>query len=175
MWLGALMGLVGLAVALEILLNFGREFLLGTRRQAALDAQIQQAQADLRVSQQRIEERRKALRAAADDADHQRAALKAADQAFAESQKVTQSLVHVVGQPLSGTRFRAPITKDLPPTPDRSQKMIWSCNNFIEVWAADIDEAKALLAKQFQEKQGYKVGEPAVCAPDVPPVGEVAA
>lgn len=171
----ALVALIAFGVVLEVLLNFGKEFLLGTRQQAALDTSIQQAQEDLRASKQKIEDRRAALKAAVQEAEHQRGALQAADKAFQESQKVVPVLIHVIGIPYSGVRFRAPVSKELPLKPDPSQKMIWSCKNFIEVWADDETAARAAIAKQFQEKQGYKVGEMTACAPETAPLPEVAA
>lgn len=155
----ALIAVFLLGVALELLLTFGKEYLLGTRKQLALEEKLEQATADLRASQQKIDERRQVLRAAADEAYRQKAELKDADKAFQESQKVVPTLIHVIGMPHDGARFRATITKDLPTKPERSQKQIWTCNNLLEVWAVDGEAAKTAVAKQFQEKQGYKVGE----------------
>ncbi len=172
----ALVILVLCGIALEVLLNFGKHLLLGTRKHEALEEQIQKAQEDLRVSQKKIEERRATLRAAVEDADRTKADLQAAEKAFQESQKVVPTLVHVIGMPYSGARFRAMVTKDLPAKPDRSQQRIWACKNFIEVWADDANAAKVAIAKQFQEKQGYKVSDLTECAPEAPrPVPGVAA
>src|SRR5579883_2406180 len=109
----ALVILVLCGIALEVLLNFGKHLLLGTRKHEALEEQIQKAQEDLRVSQKKIEERRATLRAAVEDADRTKADLQAAEKAFQESQKVVPTLVHVIGMPYSGARFRAMVTKDL--------------------------------------------------------------
>jgi len=172
----ALVALIIFGVVLEVVLNFGKDYLLGTRKHAALDESIQKAMEDLRVSRQKIEDRRAALRAAGEDADRQKASLQAAEKAFQESQKVVPTLVHTIGMPYSGALFRAAVSKDLPPKPDRSQQRIWACKNFVEVWADDIETAKRLIAKQFQEKQGYKVEELTACAPEAPrPVPEAAA
>lgn len=172
----ALVVLIMCGGALEVLVNFGKDFLLGARKHAALDEEIQKAQEDLKVSKQKIDDRRATLRAAVEDADRQKSDLQAAEKAFQESQKVVPTLVHVIGMPYSGARFRAKVTKDLPLKPDRSQQRIWACNNFVEVWADDINAARASVAKQFQEKQGYKVGELVACAPEVSrPIPEVAA
>ena len=172
----ALIVLILCGVALEVLLNFGKDFLLGRRRHEVLDEQIQKAQEDLKVSQQKINERRTELRAAIEDFDRTKATLQAAEKDFQESQKVVPTLVHVIGIPYSGLRFRAFVTKDLPPKPDRSQQRIWACKNYIEVWADDANAAKTAIAKQFQEKQGYKVSELTGSAPEAPrPLPEVAA
>lgn len=171
----ALVALIAFGVVLEAFLIFGKEFLLGTRQQEKLEASLQEAQQDLRASKQKIDDRRAALKAAIQEAEHQRGVLKAADQAFQESQKIVPVLVHTIGIPYSGMRFRAPISKELPLKPDASQKMIWTCKNFLEVWADDEAAAKAAVAKQFQEKQGYKVGELTAVTPEAPPLPEVAA
>lgn len=171
----ALVALIAFGVVLEALLMFGKELLLGTRQQEKLDSSIQEAQQDLRASQQKIEDRRAALKAAVQDAERQRGVLQAAEKEFQESQKIVPVLVHTIGIPYSGMRFRAPVSKELPLKPDPSQTMIWTCKNFIEVWADDEAAARAAVAKQFQEKQGYKVGELTACAPETGPVPEVAA
>ncbi len=170
----ALIALIIFGAALEAFLSFGKGYLLGTRQNAALDESIKGAQADLLASKKKIDERRAALKAAADDADRARGEMQEADKLFAESQKVIPTLVHVIGMPYSGMRFRASVSKDLPPSPVRSQKMIWGCNNFVEVWADDLGAAAALAAKQFQEKQGYKVGELVPFDPEPRPAAEAA-
>jgi hypothetical protein len=171
----ALVALIAFGVVLEIFLNFGKDLLLGRRQQEKLDTSIQQAQEDLRASKQKIEDRRAALKAAVEEAERQRGVLQAAEKAFQESQKVVPVLIHVIGLPHSGMRFRAPVSKELPLKPDPSQKMIWSCKNFIEVWGEDEAAARTAIAKQFQEKQGYKIGEMTACAPEATSFPEVAA
>src|SRR5215469_2216607 len=172
----ALVILIMVGVALEVLLNFGKDFLLGTRKQATLEESIQKAQEDLKVSKQKIDERRTTLRACIEDADRQKHTLQESEKAFQETQKIVPTLVHTIGMPYSGALFRASVEKDLPTKPDRSQQKIWACKNFIEVWADDASAAKAAIAKQFQERQGYKVGELKPCTPEAPrPVPEVAA
>lgn len=165
-WLGILF-VIG--VALEVFLIVGKDYLLGTRRQAALEESIQQTQTDLRVSKEKIAQRRAELLAAADEAERQRARIQEADKIFAESQKALPDLIYVLGQSGAGVRFRARILKDLPAVPDRSQKLIWSCKNFVEVWAEDAVTARAMIAKQFQEKQGYGIGELVALDTPAPP------
>lgn len=162
----AVIALFLFGVALELLLTFGREYLVGTRKQAALEEKLEQAKADLNASQKKIDERRQALRQTGDEVNRQKADLKAAEAAFQESQKVVPTLIHTIGQPHEGARFRAIVSKELPLKPDRAQKQIWTCKNFIEVWAVDGDAAKTAITKQFQEKQGYKIGDVVALEPE---------
>ena len=49
--------------------------------------------------------------------------------------------------------------KYLPATPEPSQKLIWSCPNFVDVWASDVHAARQTAETQFQAKQDYDFGE----------------
>ncbi len=147
------------AVAVELFLYLGKDYLLDTRRRAALEASLRQSYLDLQEAKRRIEVERAGLIAALDEADRQRAALSEADAAFARSQKIMPDLIHTLGERNSGIRFRAPLSKQLPATPEASQKLIWSCRNFLDVWASDANAARLAAEKQFQAKQDYDVGE----------------
>src|SRR5215472_16852909 len=94
----ALVVLFVFGVLLEGLLAFGKEHLVGTNKQAALDEKLQQAQQDLRESSKKIQERKAALRAAGDEFNRTKSQLQDAEKAFQESQKVVPTLVHVIGQ-----------------------------------------------------------------------------
>ncbi|HTY66807.1 MAG TPA: hypothetical protein VMH36_09155 [Alphaproteobacteria bacterium] len=147
------------AVAVELFLFLGKDYLLDTRRRAALEASLRQSYIDLQEAKRRIEVERAGLIAAIDEADRQRAALSEADAAFARSQKIMPDLIHTLGERNSGIRFRAPLTKQLPATPEASQKLMWSCRNFLDVWASDANAARQTAEKQFQAKQDYEIGE----------------
>ena len=159
------------AVAVEVFLVLGKDYLLDTRRRAALEASLRQSYIDLQEAKRRIEGERAALIAAIDEADRQRAALNEADEAFARSQKVLPNLIHVLGERNSGIRFRAALAKHLPATPEASQKLIWSCRNFVDVWAGDVHTARQTAEKQFHVKQDYDVGE-FVAMPSPEPAAE---
>ncbi len=156
MWLGIIFLA---AVAFEALLMFGQDKLFSNKQRIDMEAELEKTYGDLREAKQRIEDRRAQLMTLIDDHDKQRAQIQEADKQFTESQKALPSLVHVIGLPHSGHRFRAKVTKDLPPTPDKSQRVVWACNNFLEIWADDVEDAKAKAAKQFAGKQGYTVGD----------------
>jgi hypothetical protein len=159
------------AVAVEVFLFAGKDYVLDTRRRAALEASLRQSYVDLQEAKKRIEAERAALIAAIDEADRQRAALNEADKAFARSQKIMPSLIHVLGERNSGVRFRAPLAKHLPATPEASQKLIWSCRNYLDVWAGDVHTARQTAEKQFHTKQDYDVGE-FVAMPSPTPAAE---
>jgi hypothetical protein len=147
------------AVAAEVFLILGKDYLLDTRRRAALEASLRQSYVDLQEAKKRIEMERAGLMAAIDEADRQRAARSAADEAFERAQKITPNLIHVLGERNSGIRFRAPLVKHLPATPEPSQKLVWSCRHFVDVWASDVHAARYTAEKQFPAKQDYDVGE----------------
>ncbi|HEX9462494.1 MAG TPA: hypothetical protein VGB82_07830 [Alphaproteobacteria bacterium] len=147
------------SVALEVFLFIGKDYVLNTRRRVALEATLRQTYADLQESKKRIAARRAGLIAAIDDAEQQLSDLREADKAFESSRKVFPTLIHMVGETDIGVHFRAPVSKQLPAAPDASQRIIWTCKNFIDVWAYDSEEARRTVAKQFQFEQGYDVGE----------------
>jgi len=167
MWLGVVLII---AVALEALLLVGQDKLFDSKKLADMEAELEKTYGDLREAKKRIDDRQIALRTVNVDAERQRKQIQEADKAFAESQKVMPKLIHVIGTPNPGPCFRAPITKTLPANPDRAQKAVWGCTNFIEVWADDVVTAKATAERQFQEKQGYKIGEMVAFQPPQPPL-----
>lgn len=148
-----------LAVALELFLFVGKDSLLKTRRRGALEASLRQTHDDLKEAQKRVEARRAALLAAVDQAERQRAELAEADKAFARTQKTPATLVHTIGEPGSGIRFRAALSKQLTETAEQSSKLIWDCTNFVDVWATSIEIARDLAAAQFPSKNDYRLGE----------------
>jgi septal ring factor EnvC (AmiA/AmiB activator) len=151
--------LFAIAVALELFLFIGKDAVLKSRRREGLEESLRQAHADLKEARQRIEARRAALLAAVDAADRQRTELAETDKAFARSQKTSPTLVHTIGEPGTGIRFRATISKRLAPAAEPSLKLIWDCQNYIDVWASEIEAAKNLAAAQFPSKHDYSIGE----------------
>lgn len=146
------------AVAVELFLLLGKDHLLDTRRRTALEASLRQAYTDLQEAKTRIAAQRAAVLAAIEEDERQRADRHEADRAFAAAQKIMPTLVHTLGERNTGLRFRAPLSKVLPATPEPSQKLIWSCKNFVDVWAGDAAGARAVAERQFQIKQDYDVG-----------------
>jgi hypothetical protein len=147
------------AVAVEVFLFVGKDHLLDTRRRAALEASLRQVYTDLQEAKKRIETKRADMLQAVEEGERQRAELQDAARAFAAAQKIMPTLVHTLGEPNTGTRFRALLTKHLPATPEDSQKLIWSCKNYVDVWAGDAATARQTAERQFQIKQDYDIGE----------------
>ena len=157
-----------IAVALEVFLFAGKGFLPHARLCASLEGQLRKAYADLKESQKRVEAARAGLRTATDAAARRGTELRAADEAFAKAQIVTPTLVHTVGQPGAGGCFRAPVSKPLEAGAEKSQQALWGCRNFIDVWADNVDTARALVERQFAPKRGYAVGEFVAAQADEP-------
>ena len=151
--------LIVCVLAAELLLFFGRDTLLGTRRRAALEAALRQSYADLQEAKKRIDAARAGLLQAIEHAEGERARRADADRAFKQSQKILPNLIHTLGESGTGTRFRAPLAKQLPANPEPSQELVWSCRNFIEVWAGDTETARQTAARQFSATHHYSVGE----------------
>jgi hypothetical protein len=163
------------SVALEAFLFIGQDYLLNTHRRVALEASLRQTYADLQESKKRIDARRADLIAAIDDVEQQLSELRGAGKAFENSHKVLPTLIHTVGQLDGGVHFRAPMSKELPAKPDASQQLLWTCKNFVDVWAHDSTDARRIVARQFEFKQGYDVGEFAAIATQAPAAGQEAA
>ncbi len=147
------------AVAAELFLFLGKDYLLGTQRRTGLEVALRQSYADLKESKRRLADARSVLVAAIDEAEKQRAQLQEADRAFKDAQKILPSLIYTLGDRGLGTRFRAAITKRLPETPERSQELIWSCKNFVDVWAYDVEAARQIATSQFTAKRQYAIGD----------------
>ena len=152
-------------LALEIFLLVGRDYLLKTRRRAAFEDSLRKAQEDCQEARKRIEERRADFRAAADQAERQRAEIAKADEAFAKAQKTMPTLTYTLGEKGDGTRFRAAISKTLPAKAEAAQRLVWSCENFVDVWAINVETAAQVAGTQFPAKHGYVIGEFATMMP----------
>lgn len=158
------------AAALEALLLFGKEFILDERKVEELEKSLQQAYGDQREAKTRFDAKRAELLKTVEDRERQTKLIRETDKAFAASQKLLPTLIHTIGQAYDGLRFRATISKELPPMADKNQRLIWDCPNLVEVWSTDLETAQAALAKQFPAKQGYTVGELAIVETK-PPAG----
>ena len=145
--------------AVELLLLFGKDRLLGTRRRTALETALRQSYADLQEAKKQIDAARAALLQAIENADGERSRRLEADRAFKRSQKILPNLIHTLGDSGTGTRFRAPLSRQLPPKPEPSQELVWSCKNFVEVWAGDAETARRTAVRQFSTTHHYEIGE----------------
>jgi hypothetical protein len=148
-----------IAVILEAVLFLGADKLLDTRRRSALQESLEKAMADLQEARGRVEQKRAALRGAVEEAGRALAEREKADAELAESRKHVPTLVYLLGEVGSGQRYRAPLSKELPPTAEPPQKLVWACRNFVEVWASSADSASGIATSQFSPQLGYAVGE----------------
>jgi hypothetical protein len=149
--------LFAFAAGLEAFLMFGKEYLLDESKLVEMEQSLQQAYADLREAKTRHDTKRADLKTAIDDRERQTKLIREEDKRFTASLKLLPTLIHTIGQPYDGQRFRAKISKELPHVPDKNQKLIWDCPNLVEVWSTDLGSAQAAVAKQFPAKQGYTV------------------
>ena len=146
-------------LAVELFLSFGKDYLLGTRRRAALETALRQSYADLQEMKKRLDAARGDLLRTIEYAEGERAHRLEADRAFKQSQKILPNLIHTLGEHGAGTRFRAPLAKQLPEKPEPSQELVWACKNFVDVWASDMEAAREIAVRQFPAKRHYQVGE----------------
>lgn len=167
-------GVATLALAVEVLNFIAREFLSGVRREDTLKSAIEHTQKDLDEAKRKIGGIKSKLRQGLADLDRVKTAYHEVEKETARRNKVDPILVHLVGPSVgSGFRFRAPVTKVLPEKPDPNQKVLWTKESFVEVWAATEDAARTAAFEQFPSKQGYTIGA-FVCTGDDDTIGKAA-
>ena len=93
---------------------------------------------------------------------------------------ITPILVYRIAQPSPILhRFRATVTKELPPEADPQQLLIWKAPAVIETWAMTPDQATGQANHHFRKELGYTIepfartDEPAA-APGAAPASAVA-
>lgn len=163
-----LLALAGVIVGLEVVLQVFRGTLLRSHQTQRLQRQAQEAQEELRQVQERSKLRQAELSAARTQAETALATLRKASRELADSQRPGEVLIHRLGEVGVGTLFRAPINKELPPTPEENQTLLWSYRNFVDVWATDATRAHEGAARNFADKAGYVLGPFAPVAPAEP-------
>ncbi len=153
--------LAAFGLVLEVLNFVARDFLCGGRRVEALRESIRATQKDLAEAENKIGGIKGDLRKALNDLDRVKNDFQSTEKEISRRQKTDPVLVYLIGPEVgTGFRFRAPVTKTLPAeNPDANQKLLWSKENFVEIWTASEDKARALAGDQFPAKHGYTVGE----------------
>ena len=159
MLLFALAALVAIGLFVEVLNFVAREFLSGVRREDALKADLKRIGKDLEEAADKLGSLKNDLRKKFADLDRAKTAFHDAEREMSRRQRIDPVLVYLLG-PETGTgfRFRAPVTKALPETPEPNQAVLWQRQNFVEVWTASEDRARAIAMDQFPAKQGYTIG-----------------
>lgn len=174
--LDILLGLTAMAIGLEAVLYLLRGSLLRLHQTERLERQAREAQDELRQAQERSAARQAELTAARNEAEAALATLRKASRDLADSQRPREVLVHRLGDPAAGMQFRAVLRKTLPDTPEENQTMLWSYENFVDVWASSPVRAEEIAARHFAAKAGYSFGafQPVVAAPAAASASEAA-
>jgi hypothetical protein len=155
------MALFVVAAALEATLLVASDILFGAGRTKALEAEIRQTQEDLKEAAKRLE--------AHNEGERLLASMSEIDKQVAQTMRVRPVLIHTAGQGGTGMRFRASVSKQLPPEPEPKQKLIWDHDNYVEVWTDNVDTARQVAVRQFAPEAGYTVGEFTMIAPPLAP------
>lgn len=164
-----LMALFMVAAALEATLLVASDILFGAGRTKALEAEIRQTQEDLKEAAKRLKDRSSRLHEAHHDGERLLASMNEIEKQASQTLRVRPVLVHTAGQGGTGMRFRASVSKQLPPEPEPKQKLIWDHDNYVEVWTDNADAARQVAVRQFAPEAGYTVGEFAMIAPPLAP------
>src|SRR5258708_8078834 len=150
---------VGLAVVLEVVNFVARGILAGGSRVEALRAEIRKTQQDLADAANKMDALKGELRQAFNDLDRSKSNFESTEKEIVRRQKTDPVLVYLLGPEVgSGYRFRAPVTKILPEKPDPNQTLLWSKENFVEIWATTEEKARSFAPEPFSPTHTYTVG-----------------
>ena len=56
-------------------------------------------------------------------------------------------------------KLRAPLSRTFSGTPEPNQALLWSYENFVDVWASNPAAAEKVASRLFTAKAGYEIGE----------------
>jgi hypothetical protein len=158
----------GLAVTVELLNLFARDFFGGGRAQEAIKESIRKTQAELRTADKKLDAMRATRRGVVAELDRATNKIEDIDKSLRRAPEVPPALIHTVGTATAfGTRYRAKITKTLAGDADESQALLWKHDSFVEVVAATPDEARDSARRQFPDAHGYVIGPFAVTGSSV--------
>jgi hypothetical protein len=153
------LGLVGgLAVAVELLNLFAREFFGGGRAQEAIKESIRKTQSELRAADKKLDALRATRRTVASELERAAHKIEEMEREMRRTPDVPPALIHSVATAGSGGRYRAPLSKTLPAEADENQTLLWKNQAFVEVLAAGPEEALDAAKRQFPESHGYAIG-----------------
>ena len=149
----------GLALVVELLNIFGKEFFNGGRAQEQLKESIRKTQSEIRAADKKLDSMRATRRTAARDLEKVMAKIEDLEKAMRRPSDAPPLLVHSVSGPGFGNRYRATITKTLPGDADEHQVLLWKQQNVVDVAGAPSPEEAAEAARrQFPESHGYAFG-----------------
>jgi len=148
----------GLALVVELINLFGRDFFNGGRAQEQLKESIRRTQSELRAADKKLESMRATRRSAVMDFEQAVSKVNDLERTLRRAPDLPPVLIHTVGGSGSGMRYRATITKTLNDANDESQAILWKHRSFVEVTAASPVEALEATRRQFPDSHGYTLG-----------------
>lgn len=163
----------GLAVVVELFNFFAKDLFFGGRATEAIKESIRKTQSELRAADKKLDSLRTSRRGVVAEFERATSKVEDLDKELRRTPDVPPALVHMLASTTGfGSRYRASITKTLPPDADENQVLLWKYAAFVDVTADGADEASATARRQFPESHGYNIGP---FAPVVTPSVESAA
>ena len=154
-----LVGVGGLALVVELLNIFGREFFNGGRAQEQLKESIRKTQSELRAADKKLDSLRNTRRTVGNDLEKTLAKVEELERAVRRPSEAPPVLVHNVAGTGFGNRYRATITKTLAEDADENQVLLWKHQSVVDVAAAaSPEEAADAARRQFPDTHGYTLG-----------------
>lgn len=148
----------GLALVVELLNLFGKDFFNGGRAQEQIRESIRRTQSELRAADKKLDSLRATRRSAVLELEQTVAKIEDMEKSLKRPSDLPPVLIHTVGGSGSGTRYRASISKTLGDDADENQTILWKHPAFIEVTAAGPAEAQEATRRQFPDSHGYVIG-----------------
>ncbi len=149
----------GLALVIELLNIFGKDFFNGGRAQEQIKESIRKTQSELRAADKKLDSLRTSRRSVVMDLERAMSKVEDLEKSLRRTPDLPPVLIHTVAGSGFGNRYRATITKALANEADESQVLLWKFPSLVEVSAASGPEEAATAARrQFPESQGYALG-----------------
>jgi len=149
----------GLAVIVEVLNLFARDFFGGGRAQDAIKESIRKTQSELRAADKKLDSLRTSRRGVLTEFERAANKIEELEKQSRRAPDVPPALIHTLASASGfGTRYRAKLTKTLPDDADENQLLLWKHEAFLEVTADGPDEALSAARRQFPEAHGYGIG-----------------
>lgn len=148
----------GLAVLVEAFNLLGRDIFFGGRAQEAIKESIRKTQSELRAADKKLDSLRATRRGVVAELERTTQKIEDIEKELRRTPDVPPALIHSVATTGFGGRYRATLSKTLPPEADENQVLLWKHNAFVEVAAAGPEEAYDAARRQFPESHGYAIG-----------------
>ena len=149
----------GLALVVELLNIFGKDFFNGGHAQEQIKESIRKTQSELRAADKKLDALRTSRRSVVMDLERAMSKVENLEKSLKSAPDLPPALVHTVAGAGFGNRYRATITKTLAADADESQLLLWKYPSFVEVASASgPEEAAAAARRQFPDTHGYALG-----------------